>query len=474
MQTSTIRSDRKGFRILRDIRKGPLNYFTRLMNEDGDYAWFKILHRPTLLLNDATGIQHVFQESVETYNKSAFYDNLKPLMGDGLLLTERDLWRRQRRETAPAFSNGNFPQITDQILSAAESMFKRWDEQIAKDKPIDINIEFMWFALDALLRALYHEDRENIAKGTRESLGHMLAEAEGRIWSFLSLPQSITYRMPPYKGARKFLRDLVDNLVDARRQNKSYPEDLLSRLVDSYDFSKRDQKMLQDQVLSFLLAGHETTAIALSWCWYEVSKRPDIQQRLREEAEAVLGSDPVTYDNVKKLDYARQVFFESLRLYPPAWTMSRKAMIDDVIPLDNGGSVRVLKGDTVMMCANAVHRRQSYWPHPEAFIPERFTMEAIRNRPKLAWFPFGAGPRLCIGLKFAEIEGMAVLAMIAQRYSLTLVPGHEVRAEPNITLRPTAAIYLKAEKRNSQSHVGHHEGKDIPAVSGQCPFSAVA
>jgi cytochrome P450 len=474
MPPAFIPSDRKGFRILKDIRKGPLSYFTRLMNEEGDYAWFKILNRPTLLLNDATGIQHVFQESVDTYNKSAFYDNLKPLMGDGLLLTEGDLWRRQRRETAPAFSNGNFPQITDEILSAAESMFRRWDEMIAQDKPLDINIEFMWFALDALLRALYHEDRDNIAKGTRESLGHMLAEAEGRIWSMISLPQAITYRLSPYRQARKFLRGLVDNLVDARRQNQAYPEDLLSRLVQSYGTGKRDQKMLQDQVLSFLLAGHETTAIALSWCWYEVSQRPDIQEKLRAEADAVLGSEPLTYENVKELDYARQVFFEALRLYPPAWTMSRKAMRDDVIPLDNGKTISVSKDDTIMMCANAVHRREIYWPHPEAFMPERFSAEAMRSRPKMAWFPFGAGPRLCIGLKFAEIEGMAVLAMIARRYNLSLVPGHEVRAEPNITLRPSNSIYLRAEKRNIRSDVSHDERRDIPASTGKCPFSAVA
>ena len=362
--------------------------------------------------------------------------------------------------------------MTARIASAAESMFERWDSKIAKGEAIDANIEFMWFALDALLRALYHEDRENIAKNTRESLGTMLAEAEGRIWSIFSLPQKIILQKPRYKNALNFLHGLVDDLVTARRLNKAYPDDLLSRLVKNYSSDPADEKMLQDQVLSFLLAGHETSANGLSWTWFEIGKRPDIQEKIRAEVDAVLGDQSLSYEHLKGLEYTKQVFFEAMRLYPPVWTMSRKAMCDDNIPLDEGGFINVPKGTTIMLCANAVHRRPIYWDHPEAFIPERFSYDAERSRSKLAWFPFGSGPRLCLGLKFAEIESIALIAMIIQRYEVSLVPGQTIKAEPIITLRPNKAIYLKVERRDLSSGTEHDEN---PALKiSQCPFRSAA
>lgn len=443
-----IPSERKGIRALLRIRKDPLNYFVRLMQQEGDFAWFQIGKRKVLLLNDAAGIKQVFQTNFDSYRRGEFNKVLAPLMGRGIFLTEKELWKKQRKESAPVFAGGNFPDMTNQIVSAAHSMIKRWDEKIALNKPVDVNIEIMWFTLDVVLRALYHEDREDIAIKMKDSLGTVLSEAERRIWAPISLPQKWVLALPKYQKAFGFLHGLVDELIKLRQKNGAYPDDLLSQLINSYGHSDEEKKTLRDQVMSFLLAGHETTANGLAWCWYEIGKRPDIQRKIREEVDSLIGNFDPIYETVKKLSYSRQVFNEALRMYPPVWTMSRDALQDDILTLEDGRRLFIPKGACIMLCDYAVHRYDKYWEDPEAFIPERFEPEAMLARDKFTWFPFGAGPRLCLGFKFAEIESLAVIAMIVQRYELSLIPGQDIKPEPIITLRPDKPIYFKVKRRN--------------------------
>ncbi len=468
-----IPPERKGIKALLTIRKDPLNYFVRLMEQEKDYAWFQIGPRKVLMLNDAAAIKQVFQTNFESYRRGEFNKVLAPLMGRGIFLTEKDLWKKQRKESAPVFANGNFPEMTRQIVSAAHSMIKRWDEKIAHGKPVDVNIEIMWFTLDVVLRALYHEDREAVAVNMKNSLGTVLSEAESRIWAPVSLPQNLVLKLPKYQKAFGFLHGLVGELIETRRQNGAYPDDLLSHLVQNYGDDAEDQRTLRDQVMSFLLAGHETTANGLAWCWYEIGKRPDILQKIRQEVDAVMGQNDPDYESTKKLGYTRQVFNEALRMYPPVWTMSRDALVDDVLTLEDGRKLFVPKGACIMLCDYAVHRYDRYWEDPEAFMPERFAPEALQNRDKFSWFPFGAGPRLCLGFKFAEIESLAVIAMIVQRYEMSMIPGQDIKPQPIITLRPDKPIFFKVRHRQKeQAPPSEQEFAPEQNNHAACPFKA--
>ncbi len=439
--------DYNGLGPLLKMRRDPLRYFINTMNETGTHTWFKLAGRKVVLLNDAASIRHVLHDNANNYRKGRFNDVLKPLLGNGIFLSEKDLWLKQRRESAPVFAQGNFPEMTAQMAAAVEAMITRWEPKIDRNEPIDLYHEMMWFALDVLFRTLFHEEKQDIAEGVQESLGHLLGECERRIWALLSLPQSWVLKLPKYKKSMQFLEDVAKELIDKRRENKAYPEDLLSRLIDHYSDNKQDRKVLRDQVMCFLLAGHETTANGLAWAFYETGLHPDIQQKLREEVETVCGHHAPDYSMARNLNYTRQAFDEALRLYPPVWTFSREALEEDTIPLDNGDTLAMPKGASAMLCPYAIQRRAGYWPQPDAFMPDRFAPENTATRPGFSYFPFGGGPRLCLGFRFAQIESVVALAMVAQRFEWSLVPGQAIKAEPVITLRPSGPIYFTLKRR---------------------------
>lgn len=467
-----FRKEYCGIMPLLDMRRDPLNYFVRMMESRGDHVWFTISGKKVLLLNDATGIQHVFQDNYKGYVKGRFNNVLKPLLGQGIFLSEKELWFKQRKESAPVFGNGNFPAMTTGMVEAAQAMIDRWEPRVDRGEPIDLNLEMMWFTLDVVLRALFHEARDDVAKGVKTSLGHLLQEAERRIWALASLPQKMVLSLPRYKKSLGFLNTLTSELIAARKQNAQWPDDLLSRLIANYGDSPEDLNLLKDQVMSFLLAGHETTANGLAWAFYETGKRPDIKKQLFDETDRLAGDNLLTYDIAKSMHYTRQVFDEALRLYPPVWTMSRESLEEDKIPLDNGNRLAVPKGSTIMLCPYAVHRRDAYWRDPEAFDPERFTNAAMAARPKMAYFPFGGGARLCLGFRFAQIESIVAMAMVAQRYDWTLLPGQAIAPEPVITLRPDKPIYFRLQRRNKAAIFPKTIQQDAEAPL--CPYHMAA
>jgi cytochrome P450 len=474
IRESKIPPDRQGLKLLMNVRRNPLGYFTTLMRETGAFAWLSLTGKPLLMLNDAAAIQHVLQDNFSGYRKGSFYQILKPLLGNGIFLSEGDIWQKQRRESAPVFGNGAFADMTQQMVKATAAMLQRWEPLVAAGEPIDFHAESMWLALDIFLRALFHQDENGAAANMKSAMGAMLGEAEGRIWSFFHLPQRFVLRLPKYRKALDFLDGIVAQLIARRRINADYPEDLLSRLIKNYDVSETGQKDLRDQVISFLLAGHETTANGLAWTFYQLALHPAVQSRMSQEINHVLDGAAPTDRAIKRLVYTRQVFNEALRLYPPVWTMSREALQDDAIPLEDGGKIAIPRGASIMVCAYAVHRRETYWEHPEAFDPDRFAPDATRGRPKFAWLPFSGGPRLCLGVRFAEMESLVAMAMITQRYRLTLLPGQDIRPMPIITLRPNGPILFAVAERNaaplSLPNANGAESANGETVAAECPF----
>lgn len=450
---NTLPKSRRGLRLLLEVRRDPLAYFTQIMRDEGAYAWFWLRGAPFLMMNDAAGIQHVLRDNAANYRKTKAAQVLRPVLGNGIVLSEGETWRRQRRDSAPVFAGGNFEEIVATIGAIAETMLDRWERESTAGRAIDLRVEFASFALEVVLRTLFHVERPGLADQMRPALAKLLRQAESRIWSPIRLPQQLVLRLPGYARAIAFLRETVAALIAERRhqlssQSGGAHDDLLSRLILAHGDSSEEQQALRDQVMTFLLAGHETTALALTWSFFCLARHRSDQEKLQREADDVLGAATLTLDHVRRLRYTACVLKEALRLYPPAWTLSREAIADDTIPLDDGGTVAVPKGTAVMLCEYAVHRRERYWSDAELFYPERFAPENSAARPECAWFPFGGGPRLCLGLRFAEIEAVIALAMAARRFDFTLLPGQHIDPLPIITLRPSGPVRMRFVRRD--------------------------
>lgn len=462
----------KGLRLLKTIRKDPLGYFLNLGVQNGSYTWLSLLGSPVLFLNDATAIEYVFRHNDKNYHKGKYNEGLRPLLGYGVFLSEDALWRQQRRDTAPVFSGSNFPEFTTRINEAVDAMLERWQPHAATGKPIDMNAETMRLTLDVVLRALFHEESEDALQHMKDALGTMLRMAEQRIWSFVNLPLPIVLKLPKYKKTLHFLDTLTAELIDRRKRNYAYPEDLLSRLIDCHTDTAEDKKLLRDNVLSFLLAGHETTANGLAWTFYELGRHTHAREKVMHEIDDVTNGKKPDIARIKALQYTKHAFDEALRLYPPVWTMSRKTLQNDIIPLENGHKLAVPKDTTVMLCTYSVHRREIYWKDPESFTPERFDDAEAAQRPSFSWFPFGGGPRLCLGFKFAEIESMIALTRVYQKYELALIPGQQIKPEPIITLRPDRPMLFRVtERKQEASAATAHPPRQSSQPPHACPFA---
>lgn len=472
----------RGLGLLKKIRQDPLAFFQNLGNTHGSYAWMSLMGSPVLFLNDATAIDYIFHKGAIHYHKGKYNEGLRPLMGNGVFLSEGALWKKQRRDMAPVFAHKNFPDFTNQIVAAVEAMLERWQPKITAGEKIDLAQETPWLTFDVILRALYHEAGGDKATHIRDCLGTMLRLAEKRIWSPFALPMKWAVKLPKYARTMRFLDQVTFELIESRRQEKAYPDDLLSRLLECHGKGAEEQQLLRDNILSFMLAGQETTGNAITWAFYELARHTEARRKAVKEIDTILAGAAPVYDTAKNLDYLRQVFCEILRMYAPAWTMSRHTVTEDTVPLDDGSRLRVPKDTTVMLCAYTVHHRPAYWEDPEAFMPERFERQNIEKRPRSSWFPYGGGNRLCLGLKLAELEGMIALAMVYQKYDVQLLPGQNIRPEPIITLRPDKPVYVVLKPRCPESQkppVAHNNRDDMdyatgprPPVVSKCPFSS--
>lgn len=470
-----FKKEYKGLRLLKTIRRDPLSYFLNLGVQNGSYTWLSLLGSPVLFLNDAVAIEYVFRHNDKNYHKGKYNEGLRPLLGYGVFLSEDGLWRQQRRDTAPVFSGGNFPEFSQRINEAVDAMLERWEPLVAAGQSIDMNAETMRLTLDVVLRALFHEESPTALQHMKDALGTMLRMAEQRIWSFVNLPMSMVLKLPKYKKTLCFLDTLTAELIDRRKQNHAYPEDLLSRLIDCHTDTETDKKLLRDNVLSFLLAGHETTANGLAWTFYELGRHTQARQMVIRELDDVLHGKKPDIARIKALQYTKNAFDEALRLYPPVWTMSRKTLQNDTIPLEDGRKLAVPKDTTVMLCTYSVHRREKYWQDPESFTPERFDDAETPQRPAFSWFPFGGGPRLCLGFKFAEVESMIALARIYQKYDLALIPGQQIQPEPIITLRPDRPMLFRVtERERATPEAEKHTPEQKSQSANTCPFTTKA
>ncbi len=431
--------------ILPRIRRNPFRFFVETASRLGDVVELDLGPHRALMLNHPTYLKHVLQDHHKNYKKSKFYGPLRPILGNGIFMSDGEAWLYQRRTSAKGFRGCRLRQMFGDMIEATADMMARWRQYERSGEPIDIVREMSHLTLDTVLRCLFSVRLESQFRTVFDALTTLLRDAEMRVWSYASPPLCVpTRRNLNCRAALKALDNLVYGLIDDRRANLGKHDDLLEILVTAHAERMREgmpESLLRDQVLSIVVAGHETTANAMAWIWYLLSKHVDIARKVKAEVDGVLNGCIPRFEDLSKLTYSRMVFDEALRLYPPVWTMSRDAIDDDYV-----GDIRIPAGMTVMLCPYVVHRRPEFWPNPEGFDPERFSDAAESEIQRYAYFPFGGGPRGCLGSRFATIESLVILAMVVQAYRLELLPGQTVEPEPMITLRPRDGFYMRLDR----------------------------
>jgi cytochrome P450 len=430
-------------------RRMGLIEFLRRAREDGlsiiqpDIFDRNLVYNRLLFLNMYTVLKPEYIEQVLLTNQKnypkprALRNMLGPVLGEGLLLSEGDFWRRQRRIAAPAFQHNRIAGLVDLMSAEAQTMAEQWR---SKTEPFDVAAEMMALTFTIIARSMFSIDVANEIETVRR-LANYVVSARPSSLDLLGLPQWIPRLHPKeFREAVKAFDALVARIIAERRASAADHGDLLSMLLSARDAETGEgmsDRQLRDEILTIMLAGHETTANALSWCWYLLAEHPEAEARLHEELERVLGGRAPRREDIPELKYTRMVIEETLRLYPPAFIIGRTAMDEDWI-----GGVRIPPGAMIIVHPYITHRNPNLWPEPERFIPERFTPEETARRHRFAYLPFGGGPRICIGNGFAMTEAAVILATLAQSHRLRLAPGHEVKPIGLVTLRPRDGVWV--------------------------------
>jgi cytochrome P450 len=409
---------------LLEFRRDRLGLFTDLARTHGDAVRFFLGPQEVVLLSHPAHVHDVLVAGAGDFAKGPILRRAKVLLGEGLLTAEGDHHRRQRRLVQPAFTARRVAGYTPAMAAAAERVAAGWTD----GTPVDAHAAMLQITVDAAGAALFSADVSDRAAGVGAAVDDVLAA-----YNLLFLPLSGVLQRLPLPAVRRlrrggrWLEGFVDRLVNERRASRAQHGDVLGLLLDA----GMDDRQVRDEVLTLLLAGHETTASALTWALHLLGADPAASERLRAEVDAAAADGPLGAEHVDRLPFARGVLAESLRLFPPSWAMGREATTDHA--LAGQGTVRA--GTAVVLSQWVVHRDERWWPDAGTFDPGRW-LQPDPGRPREAYFPFGAGSRRCIGEAFAWAEGILVLAAIARRWRLEPTPGHTARPEPLLTLRP--------------------------------------
>jgi cytochrome P450 len=414
----------------------------------GDIVRFRILFWPAYTLYHPDHLKYVLQDNHRNYNKQfPMMNTVRPLFGDGLFTSDGESWRRQRRLMQPSFNHKRLAGSGTVMTEATLAMLERW--QGAGTQHLDIPLEMKSLTQRIAGLTLFNLDLSDEV------------DTVGRAFTML-LPLLLKYTFVPFpplwvptprsrrlQAGLETLNKIVYGIITERRKQAADSgmdeRDLLSMLLAARDEETGEgmsDQQLRDEVMGLLLAGHETTPLALIWTWYLLSQHPEVEERLHAELDTVLGGQVPTVEQLNDLPYTRMVIQEALRLYPPVFGMTRHTIADDEI-----GGYHVPANSIIFLSPYYTHRHPAFWEEPERFDPERFTPERSAGRPRFAYFPFGGGLRRCIGNAFALMEAQLVLATVAQRYHLRLLPNHPVEPQVLFTVRPRYGLPMTLHAR---------------------------
>ena len=424
---------------IRSIQTDPLTFLSRLSNRYGPVACFHVFTTPVFVLSHPEAVKHVLQDEHRRYSKDTIqYNSLASITGRGLLTNDGASWLRQRRLAQPAFSRPRMQSLDLIVVPATQRMLARWEAHARSGEILDIDAEMMRLTLEIVGKALFSIDLSEEAGQLTHAVMTTLDHIVYRVRNVVVFPELIPVpRNLRFRRALKLLDSTVQALIELRRQTGQMGDDLLGMFLQACDEETgqpMSDRQIRDEVMTMLIAGHETVASALTWAWLLLDRHPQERVRLQAEVQSVLsGRLPISAD-LSALVRTARVFSEALRLYPPAWVISRKAIEpDQILGYD------IPQGALVIISPFVVHRQPEFWPDPEAFQPERFAQDPSH---RFAYIPFGGGPRLCIGNQFAQVEAQLILAQVLQRYHLELV-GDPPAVDALVTMRPHGGLSMR-------------------------------
>jgi cytochrome P450 len=426
-----------------DFADDPLGFMEECARKYGEFVRFDTVNGEVYLLTDPEGIKHVLTKNNDNYRKPDLDgEGLDGLLGDGLLTSEGDLWRSQRKRIQPAFFRKQLDRYADTMVGDARDLAEVWDD----GDRVDVDEEMSRLTLRIIVETVLGAE----LGGMEREISEALIDVGGRFRSDdvrslvpedVPTPRNLKYR----RGERRLERVVRDIIRQHERSDGQAGDggDMLSLLMQAREAGavEIDNEQLRDEVMTMLLAGHDTTALTLTYSWYLLSENPEAERKFHAEIDSVLGDSDPTVEEVAELDYTEQVVKEAMRLYPPAYTIYREAMGDDSV-----AGFHLPEGAIVSMPQWVVHRDERFWDDPETFRPERFAEETA-DRPDYAYFPFGGGPRKCIGGEFALREAKFVLATIGRRHSLEYAGREEPTLIPMVTLHPEPPVEFDVRAR---------------------------
>lgn len=424
-------------------RTDPLAYTREVLRAYGSPARIRVWGMSLIFaVADPEQVRHVLQENSRNYVKGEMVARLKILLGEGLLTSEGDFWRRQRRLAQPAFHRQRVQSFAEQMVALTGRALDGLEESARSGAPVDVMAAMSRLTLAIVGRALFDVDLGDRATLVGRALPVALEGLTQRMFNPLALPLAVP--SPANRRLARALRDLDQVVFEIIRRRQDAPEehaDLLAMLMEARDADTGEGMsavQLRDEVMTFVLAGHETTAVTVSWAVDLLGRNPEIAERLRREVRDVLGDRAPDLADLPRLGLARRVAEETLRLYPAVAALQRQAVAGDDI-----GGYEVPAGARVVLCAYAMQRDPNLWPEPERFDPDRFLPERSEGRHRFAAIPFSGGPRLCIGHEFAMMEAQILIAMLAQRFRFEPVPERPTVPELRITLRPRDGVWMR-------------------------------
>lgn len=413
--------------------------FLQQLASYGELAHFKFRGTDVYLVTNPDWIKQILTADANVFVKGQSMQESKRVLGEGLLTSEGELHHRQRRLIQPAFHQRRVAALAAPMVDLTEGVSAGWHD----GQTFDMHVEMARLTIRILADSLYSMDIEREAGEIVDALRHAVSMI-GR----LTLPGAILWEKSQLPSARSFSRSVerldraTADILRRRREDGDEGEDVLGLLLSHHADGAMSERQIRDETITLLLAGHETTANLLTWAWYLLDRHPEVQAELHGELDTVVGNRAPTHDDLAALDLTGRVLLEALRLYPPVWAMGRRNLEDYelagyTIPADS----------VVAVNQYVMHRDERFFPDPNRFDPQRWTAEERAKRPRFSFFPFGAGPRICLGEGFAFMEARLVLAALARRWRVRVVPGHPVVPAPVLTLRPRHGLQVRLEAR---------------------------
>jgi enediyne biosynthesis protein E7 len=426
--------------LMRKLWFDRLSMMSDAAEEFGDAVRFRMGPKTLYYFNHPDHAKHVLADNAGNYHKGMGLTEARRVLGDGLLTSEGELWRHQRSTIQPGFRRERIAGLTETVVDEANTLVARLESCVGRGV-VDVVAEMTRLTFGVLGRGLLGTDLARFGD-LSAAFEAVQDQAMFEMVTLRALPIWLPLRRHrQFRAALRRLEDVAFTLIaEGEHEDGTERDDLVSRLLAAYrDEPDRDLKRrrLRDELLTILLAGHETTASTLSWTWYLIDRHAEVARRMRQEALAVLGDGVPRYENLSGLRYTTMVIEEAMRLYPPVWGLTRRAVADDEI-----GGYHVPAGADVMICPYTLHRHPAFWPDPQRFDPERFDPAKATPAQRYAYIPFGAGPRVCVGSHLGMLEATLVAAMVARRFRLELLPGRDVRPEAMLSLRVRGGLQM--------------------------------